>query len=41
MKNVLIINGHQKYPVVAEGNLTQAYIDTATQFFKENGFNTQ
>ena len=41
MKNVLIINGHQKYPVVAEGNLTQAYIDTATQFFKENGFNVK
>jgi len=38
MKNVLIINGHQKYPVVAEGNLTQAYIDTAAKFFKENGF---
>ena len=41
MKNVLIINGHQKYPVVAEGNLTQAYIDTATQFFQENGFNVK
>jgi len=38
MKNVLIINGHQKYPVVAEGNLTRTYIDTATQYFQENGF---
>jgi modulator of drug activity B len=38
MKNVLIINGHQKYPVVAEGNLTRTYIDTATHYFQENGF---
>lgn len=38
MKNVLIINGHQKYPTVAEGKLTQFYIDTANDFFKEHGF---
>lgn len=41
MKNVLIINGHQKYPVVAEGNLTQMYISAANEFFKSNGFNVQ
>jgi modulator of drug activity B len=39
MKNVLIINGHQRYDVVAEGNLTRAYIDTAEEFLKSNGFN--
>ena len=38
MKNVLIINGHQKYPVVAEGNLTKLYIDTASEFLQERGF---
>jgi modulator of drug activity B len=38
MKNILIINGHQKYPVVAEGKLTQFYIDVANDFFIENGF---
>ena len=38
MKNVLIINGHQKYPVVAEGKLTQFYIDTATEFFHKVGY---
>lgn len=38
MKNVLIINGHQKYPTVAEGKLTQFYIDTANDFFREHGF---
>lgn len=41
MKNVLIINGHQKYDVVAEGKLTQIYIDTANKFLKENGFNVK
>ena len=38
MKNVLIINGHQKYPVVAEGNLTRFYIETASEFFKAKGY---
>ncbi|MEY4504751.1 MAG: hypothetical protein RL154_1047 [Pseudomonadota bacterium] len=38
MKNILIINGHQKYPVVAEGKLTQIYIDSANEFFAQNGF---
>lgn len=41
MKNVLIINGHQRYDNVAEGKLTQTYIDTANQFFKEHGFNVK
>jgi len=38
MKNVLIINGHQYYPNVAEGKLTQFYIDTATEFFHKEGY---
>jgi modulator of drug activity B len=41
MQNVLIINGHQKYPVVAEGNLTRFYIDTATEFLTQKGFNVK
>jgi len=39
MKNILIINGHQKYEGIAEGNLTQRYITSANNFFEENGFN--
>jgi len=39
MKNVLIINGHQKYDEVAEGNLTRSYINSASEFFKKNNFN--
>lgn len=38
MKKVLILNGHQYYDVVAVGKLTQNYIDNASEFFKENGF---
>lgn len=41
MKNVLIINGHQKYDQVAEGKLTKLFIDTASDFFTENGFNVK
>lgn len=41
MKNVLIINGHQKYPVVAEGKLTQIFIDSAKEFLEKNGFNVK
>lgn len=41
MKNVLIINGHQKYPVVAEGNLTRFYIQTATTYLEEKGYNVK
>ena len=41
MKKVLIINGHQKYPMVAEGNLTRFYIETADSFLKEKGFDVQ
>lgn len=40
-KNVLIINGHQKYDVVAEGKLTKNFIDTANDFFTKNGFNVK
>ena len=39
MKNVLIINGHQKYDQVAEGKLTNMYIDSASESFKKNNFN--
>ena len=39
MKNVLIINGHQRYDEVAEGNLTRMYINSASEFFKKNNFN--
>lgn len=41
MKNVLIINGHQKYEQVAEGNLTKAYIQRAEEFLTKEGFNVQ
>ena len=41
MKNVLIINGHQKYDVVAEGKLTQIFIDAANAFFTSNGFSVK
>jgi len=41
MKNVLIINGHQRYPAIAEGNLTRFYIEQATEFFQSNGFSVQ
>ena len=32
-KKVLILNGHQYYDVVARGELTQAYINKANDFF--------
>ena len=38
MKKVLILNGHQYYDVVARGELTQAYINKANDFFLKNGF---
>ena len=37
-KKVLILNGHQYYDVVARGELTQAYINKANDFFVKNGF---
>ena len=37
-KKVLILNGHQYYDVVARGELTQAYINKANEFFLKNGF---
>ncbi|QKJ22946.1 NAD(P)H-dependent oxidoreductase [Poseidonibacter lekithochrous] len=36
MKNILIINGHQKYDGFAEGKLTQHFIDNAEEFFQSN-----
>ncbi len=41
MKNVLIINGHQRYEGIAEGKLTDIYIDSANKFFQDNGFNVK
>ena len=39
MKNVLIINGHQRYEGFAEGKLTQHFIDNAKDFFGTKEFN--
>ena len=41
MKNVLIINGHQRYEEIAEGKLTQIFIDAANEFFRKNDFNVK
>ena len=41
MKNVLIINGHQRYPQIAEGKLTQLFIDTASDFLSEHGYHVK
>ena len=38
MKKVLILNGHQYYDLVAKGELTNHYINSANKFFEENGF---
>lgn len=38
MKNVLIINGHQRYEGVAEGKLTNIFINEADNFFNKNNF---
>lgn len=40
-KNVLILNGHQYYDVVAKGELTAHYINKANDFFLKNGFNVK
>lgn len=37
-KNVLILNGHQYYENIAEGNLTNNFIDFANKYFIDNGF---
>ena len=39
MKNILIVNGHQKYEGFAQGNLTKDYINKAKSIFKKNDFN--
>ena len=41
MKNVLIINGHQRYDQIAEGRLTKLFVDTASDFLTQNGFNVK
>lgn len=38
MKNILIINGHQRYEGIAEGGLTNEYIQAANEFCEKNGF---
>lgn len=39
MKNVLIINGHQKYEGIAEGRLTNTIITKMQSFLQNNDFN--
>jgi len=41
MKNILIINGHQRYDQIAEGKLTKLFIDTASDFLTEKGLNVK
>jgi modulator of drug activity B len=41
MKNVLVINGHQRYDQIAEGKLTKLFIDAADEFFSKNGLNVK
>jgi len=41
MKNVLIINGHQRYDQFAEGNLTNSLITEAEDFLEKNGFHVK
>lgn len=41
MKNVLIINGHQRYNQIAEGKLTKLFIDTASDYFAEHGYHVK
>jgi len=38
MKNIFIINGHQKYEGIAEGNLTRTMLQSATEYLTNNGF---
>jgi len=38
MKNILIINGHQKYEGIAEGNLTRILLQSASEYLTNNGF---
>ena len=39
MKNILIINAHQKWEYVSEGKLNKTLTEQAISFFKEKGFN--
>ena len=41
MKNILIINGHQRYDQIAEGKLTKLFIDAADEFLSKNGLNVK
>ncbi len=41
MKNVLIINGHQYYENIAEGNLTNSIIEKTKYFLEQNNFNVK
>ena len=38
MKKVLLLNLHQKYEGIANGNLTRSILAEAKTFFKENGY---
>jgi modulator of drug activity B len=41
MKNILILNGHQKYEGFADGNLTKDFVNKAKVFFNNNNFNVK
>jgi modulator of drug activity B len=41
MKNLLIINGHQRYDQIAEGRLTKLYVDTASDYLDNCGFDVK
>jgi len=41
MKKLLIINGHERYDEVAQGKLTQLYIDKAQSVLSEVGFDVK
>lgn len=41
MRHALIINAHQKYPLIAEGHLTDNCIQTIQNFLQKNGFDVQ
>ena len=38
MKNILIINAHQRYPGKSEGKLTKTLIDTASEILKDREY---
>lgn len=41
MKNVLIINGHQVWEGIAQGGLTNEYVNSAKEFLEEKDYNVK